>query len=179
MTIISLQAATEDENKRKAENVERFYNKLPDVCGRTPRNNALILLEDINAKIGKEHSNKRVADRHTLHNITSENWEKLVQLATAHNLEISNTKFQHRIIHKGTWKAPGQDICNQIEHVLINKRGASVITDVRTLRGPNCDSDHYLVRTKIRHKISKVKKGAYRRSKKWDVTKLQNLDIKN
>jgi hypothetical protein len=103
MTIISLQAATEDENKRKAENVERFYNKLPDVCGRTPRNNALILLEDINAKIGKEHSNKRAAGRHTLHDITSENGEKLVQLATAHNLEISRTKFQHRRIHKGTW----------------------------------------------------------------------------
>jgi predicted amino acid racemase len=86
-----------------------------------------------------------------------------VQLATAHNLEISTTKFQHRRIHKGTWKAPGQDICNQIDHVLINKIRASMITDVRTLRRPNCDSDHYLVRTKIRHRISKVEEGTYRR----------------
>ena len=149
------------------------------MCDKTPRNDALILLGDFNAKIGKEHSNKRVAGRHTLHDITSENGEKLVQLAIAHNLEISSTKFQHRRIHKGTWKAPGQDICNQIDHVLINKRRASMIMDVRTLRGPNCDSDHYLVRTKIRQRISKVKEGTYRRSRKWDVTKLQNPDIKN
>jgi len=53
-----------------------------------------------------------------------------------------------------------------------------MITNVRTLRGPNCDSDHYLVRTKIRQRISKVKESTYRRSTKWDVTKLQNLNIK-
>ena len=130
-------------------------------------------------KSGKELSNKRVAGRHTLHDITSENGEKLVQLAIVHNLEISSTKFQHRRIHKGTWKAPGQDICNQIDHVLISKGKASMITDVHTLRVPDWDSDHYLVRTKIRQKISKVKEGTYRRLRKWDVTKLQNPAIKN
>jgi exonuclease III len=32
MTIISAHAATEDENNQNDENVERFYNKLSDVC---------------------------------------------------------------------------------------------------------------------------------------------------
>jgi hypothetical protein len=67
-------------------------------------------LGDFNAKIGKELSNKRVAGRHTLRDITSGNGEKIVQLTTAYNLEIISTKFQHRRIHKGTWKAAGQDI---------------------------------------------------------------------
>jgi hypothetical protein len=129
-------------------------------------------------KLGK-NTHKRVAGRHTLHDITSENGEKLVQLPIAHSLEISSTKFQHRRIHKGTWKALGPDTCNQIDHVLINKMRASTITDVRILRGPNCDSDHYLLRTKIRQRISKVEEGTYRRSRKWDVTTLQNPDIKN
>jgi uncharacterized alkaline shock family protein YloU len=52
-----------------------------------------------------------------------------------------------------------------------------MITDVRALRGLNCDSDHYLVKTKIRQRISKVKESTYRRSREWDVTKLQNVDI--
>jgi exonuclease III len=38
MTIISVYAPTEDENKQTAEDVERFYNKLSDVCDKTPRN---------------------------------------------------------------------------------------------------------------------------------------------
>jgi exonuclease III len=134
MTIISVYVPTEGENKQNAEDVERFFNKLSDVCDKTPRNDALILIGDFNAKIGKEHSNKRVAGRHTLHDITSENGEKLVQLGIAHNLEISSTKFQHRRIHKGSWKATGQDISNQIGHALINKRRASTRTDVRILK---------------------------------------------
>jgi len=48
------------------------------VCDKTPRNYAPILLGDFNAKIGKEYSNRRVAGRHTLHDITSENGEKFV-----------------------------------------------------------------------------------------------------
>jgi hypothetical protein len=133
MTIICVYAPTEDENKRNTEDVERFYNNLPDGCDKTPRNDALILLWHFNAKTGKEHSIKRVADRHTVHDITNENGEKLVQLAIAHNLEISSTNFHHRRIHKDTCKALKQDICNQIDHVLIDKRRASTITDVRTL----------------------------------------------
>jgi hypothetical protein len=86
------------------------FTLFSDVCDIlvTPRNDALFLLGDFNEKIGKEHSNKRVAGRHTLYNIASKNEEKLVQLAVAHNLEISSTKFKRRRIHKGTWKVPGQ-----------------------------------------------------------------------
>ena len=75
MTLISVYAPTEDENKRNAEDVKRFYSKLTDVCDKTQRNDALILLGDFNAKTGKEHSNKRVAGRKTLHDITSESAE--------------------------------------------------------------------------------------------------------
>jgi len=72
-------------------------------------------------KLGK-NIQIRVAGRYTLHDITSENGEKLVQLSIAHNLEISSIKFQHRRIHKGTWKVPGQDIFKHIDHILINEK---------------------------------------------------------
>jgi hypothetical protein len=59
------------------------------VCDKTPRNVAVILIRDFNAKLVEEHSNKRVASRHTLHDITSEDGETLVQLAIVQKLEIS------------------------------------------------------------------------------------------
>ena len=53
------------------------------------------------------------------------------------------------------------------------------MTDVRTLGGSNWDCDHYRVRTKIRQRISKVEESTYRRSRKCDVTKLRNPDVKS
>jgi len=71
-----------------------FIICMLDVCDKTPRNDALIFLGEFNAKIGKEYSNKRVAGRHTLHHITSENGEKLVQLAIVHNLKQVALNFR-------------------------------------------------------------------------------------
>lgn len=56
-------------------------------------------------------------------------------------------------MHKGPWKSPDGKTINQIDHVLVDKRYASHILDVRTKRGANIDSDHFLVIAKVRAKI--------------------------
>jgi len=46
----------------------------------------------------------------------------------------------------------------------------------RSCRGPNCDSNHYLVKIKVRDRIANVQKIPRRKIKRWDVEKL-NKDI--
>ncbi|PSN29618.1 hypothetical protein C0J52_27649 [Blattella germanica] len=67
---------------------------------------------------------------------------RLVTFATSKNLIINSTTFQHKDIHKYTWTSPEGETRNQIDHVLVDKRWHSSII--------HCNSDHHLVRVKIR-----------------------------
>jgi hypothetical protein len=79
--------------------------------------------------------------------------EKDCDFATSRDLVISSTKFPHKNIHLQTWISPEGLRANQTDHVMISRRHASDITDIRSQRGADCDSDHFIIRIKYRPKI--------------------------
>jgi hypothetical protein len=113
--------------------------------------------------------------------VTSENGKRLGQLAARNNMIIKSTCFEHKAIHKGTWMCPGTDVVNQIDHVIIDKRHPSCthITDVRSCRGPSCDSDHFLVKVTLRERLSNAIKNQGRKRKRWNIDKLKNEEDLN
>jgi hypothetical protein len=72
---------------------------------------------------------------------------------------------------------PGTDVVKQIDHVVINKRHASSITEVKSCRGPNCDSDHFLVEVMLKERLSNALKNHGRKRKRWNINKLKNEDL--
>lgn len=119
-----------------------------------------IILGDFNSKIGKRSIFFPTIGSHSVHNISSDNGILLINFALAKGMIIPSTWFPHKRIHKGMWRSPDGHTMNQIDHVLVDKRYATHVTDVRTKRGPNIDSDHFMVLTKIRAKIVHRKKKA-------------------
>jgi hypothetical protein len=150
ITMISAHAPTEDKDVMQK---EEFYDLLSKIYDQKPKYDMLTILDNFNAKIGKERHTARIAGTYTIHNETSANGSLLTQFAQMNNLIIMNTCFNHRFIKKGTWKPPGQlntTQTGQIDHILVSSRHVTSIIDVRTCRGSNCDSDHFLVKAILR-----------------------------
>jgi hypothetical protein len=57
--------------------------------------------------------------------------------------------------------------------VLVSLRHSTSVIDVKSSRGPNCVTDHYLVKTKVKERIVRLQKMDGVNPKKWDVRKLQ------
>jgi hypothetical protein len=72
----------------------------------------------------------------------------------------------------GTWRIPGSNEVNQTDHLLVTSRYSSSVIDVTRCRGPNCDSDHYLVKIEVRERTTNVLKTQIRKTRRWDIEKL-------
>jgi hypothetical protein len=90
---------------------------------------------------------------------------------------IGSTMFNHKDIHKMTWKSPDGNIFNQIDHLIIDARHLSNLMDVRSYRGANIDSDHYLVISKIRNRISHVRKKYGAQARKFNKETLKEPEV--
>ena len=96
-------------------------------------------------------------------------------VACANNMVVMNTDFQHKRIHKITRLSPDQNTASQIDHKIINaNKKKGVIEDVKTMRGPNIESDHFLVKAVIKQKLIIMYKKKSKPALKWNKINLQN-----
>jgi hypothetical protein len=64
---------------------------------------------------------------------------------------------------------------NKIDHVLVSLRQWISVTDVKSSRRQNGDTDHYLVKTTVREGIVCTQKMEGANPKKWDIQKPQEI----
>ena len=74
---------------------------------------------------------------------------------------------------------PGTNVVNQIDHVVINKRHASSIIDIKLCRGTSCDSGHFLVTVTLRERLYNALKNQGKKRKRWNIDKLKNEEHLN
>jgi hypothetical protein len=134
-------------------------------------------LGDFNAKLSKEQLYKDIIGRHSLHEVTNNNGLRLLQYATINDFKVLSTWFPRKDIYKGTWKIPGTNDTNQIDHILVSKRWATDIENVRTYRGANSDSDHSLDGARLKQKKALMTRNRIENRKRWNVNKFDETDV--
>jgi hypothetical protein len=153
---------------------EPFYEDLQKVLDNTPKSDTIIILDDLNARMGKEDAYRGVTGQHTLHQNKSGNGKLLCEFAVLNNMTIMSMQFQHKLIHEGAWISSDEKTVNQIYYVMINSSKKELTEDVRSMRGLNIDSDHFLVKTIFNQKLPAVHKIKPTLTKKWNKLNLQD-----
>jgi len=168
LTVIQVYTPT---NNADDDSKEEFYEQLQWEVERTPRHDALIVMVDLNAKIGEGNEGwEKVMGRHGLGRM-NENREMLGTFCGNNNLVIVGSLFKHRNIQKITWTSPNARDRNQIDHIIISGRYRGSLMDTRAMRGADANSDHHMVMGKVRLKLCSTKRKMKERTI-FDIKKL-------
>ena len=131
-----------------------FYGQLQDVLDEIPNHDLKVLIGDFNAQLGRDRRGlESVIGPHASSNSFSDNGERLMSFCEHNSLCIGNTYFQHRRIHKKTWRSPDGRTLNEIDFVCISQKWRSSLRDTRAYRKADIGSDHYLVRAEMKLKL--------------------------
>ena len=86
ITLINAYAPTEDKTE---ETKEQFYDDLQSIVDKVPKSDLIIILGDVNAKLGKELAYQKITGKHTLQEETNRNGELLCDFAAANSHEYT------------------------------------------------------------------------------------------
>ena len=104
----------------------------------------------------------------------NDNGDRLCNMCDMNELVTTRTLFPNKTIHKVTWVSPGGNTMNQIDHVLISWRFRDSVKDTRVYRSADIGSDHHLVCTVVKLRLSKQTTEKKRCRVKYDTARLRN-----
>ncbi len=136
--------------------LDKFYEDLEDIVNRVGINEKVILLGDLNSRIGNNNFNfEEVMGNYGEEIQRNRNGTRLFNFCQSSGLIITNSLFKHKKIHQFTWEDVTQNRKSIIDYVIVDKDLGKDVIDTRVYRSFEIGSDHYLVGSKI--KIAGVK----------------------
>ena len=172
-TLISVYAPTmtnPDEIK------EVFYQQLDVVVPSVPTADRLIILGNLNARIGSNHTAWTGIIGH--HGIGQENSNGRLPLffCSQHSLSVKNTFFKLKDAYKTTLMHPRSKHWNQLDFIICKQRDMHDFT--RAMRGAECLTDHLPPRSKMSFQIRRKRRPQGKKPpKKLDVSQTKNPDL--
>jgi hypothetical protein len=87
--------------------------------------------------------------------------------------------YPHRNFYKYIWTYPDGRTYNQTDHILIERKQHTSISDVRSFRRIYCDTDHCLVVSKVRERLTVSKQATHKfDAERFNLMKLNELEVR-
>ena len=131
------------------EDKETFYSELQQVVESKRPNQEIMILGDLNARVGNKPEQCFGVIGREGEDKTSVNGEILTDFCVRNTFKIANTFFKHKSIHKWTRVKEERNERSIIDYVIVSDSLFYNTDDVRVKRGAEIGSDHYLLIAKI------------------------------
>ena len=119
VSVIQVYAPTEDS---KEEVKEGFYEQLQATVREVHRQDKLIVMGDLNARVGRNVEVWGGVIGRQGEVVENGNSKRLLQYCAGNELVVANTWFQHKDIHKFTWECRGKSQWTIIDYFLVRKQ---------------------------------------------------------
>ena len=77
--------------------------------------------------------------------VENDSGRRLLSFSPKNGFKVLNTFYEHKEIHKYTWKCPGRGLKSIIDHFLVRNEMNRNVNDVKVVRGAEIGIDHHLV----------------------------------
>ena len=170
ITVIQVCAPNASDSENFA---DEFYDLLQVHVNKTPKSDILLIMGDLNAKVGEGNSQwETVMGKYGIGNI-NDRGEKLLTFCATNNLCLTNTMFkQSKFNRQWTWESPDQRTHNKINYIIISNKWKRCVTNSRSFPSADVGSDHQLVMANMKLKF-KTKTNP-NHPKRYEVFKLKN-----
>ena len=146
-TFVSVYAPTLDSSDDVK---DRFYDTLYSTLQKTLINNKIILLDDFNARVSRNHDIWHgVIGHHGVGNMNSSGL-RLLSLCSEMDLAITNNFFQLCDMHKTSWMHPRSKQWHLIDNVIVRSRDLNEMQITQAMRGAECSTDYRLICSTLR-----------------------------
>ena len=153
ITLINIYAPT---MSYPEEEKEAFYCELRTLLTNVPAADKLILLGDFNARVGSNHNTWGPILGKFGKGQQNANGELLTCLCSELELAITNTYFEQPDDHYFSWVHPRSKRPHLIDYVIIRRSDLKDLKCTRAMRGPDCHTDHYMIKAVFKFAISKT-----------------------
>ena len=170
ITVIQVYAPNTSDSENFA---DEFYDLLQVHVNKTPKSDILLIMGDLNAKVGEDNSQwETVMGKYRIGNINGRG-EKLLTFCATNDLCLTNTMFkQSKFNRQWTWESPDQRTHNKIDYIIISNKWKRCVTNSRSFPSADVGSDHQLVMANMKLKFKTKTKPNH--PKRYEVFKLKN-----
>ena len=170
LAIIQAYAPTAEHSE---EDIEEFYEDLEKACKHVASTDIMVVMGDMNAKIGKGRVDRYVGEFGL--GERNDRGDRLLEFCVEKDLFVANTHFQQPARRLYTWKSPGDVHRNQIDYIMVRKRFSNSVKDCRTYQGADINSDHSLLVSKMKFRLKKIEKRKIKEQYNLDMLKQDNI----